>query len=80
VHQEPHENWELRQGDRFMRHLALYGAEGADVQTMSAGMHDMPTTKIRAHLRKLAKAENGPVGETEPGKYRRRPTGPGQPG
>jgi hypothetical protein len=80
VHQEPHENWELRQGDRIMRHLALYGAEGADVQTMSAGMHDMPTTKIRAHLRKLAKADNGPVEETEPGKYRRRPTGPGQPG
>jgi hypothetical protein len=60
VHQEPHENWELRQGDRIMRHLALYGAEGADVQTMSAGMHDMPTTKIRAHLRKRAKVDNGP--------------------
>lgn len=80
VRQEPRENWELRQGDRIMRHLALYGDEGIDVQTMSAGMHDMPSAKIRAHLRKLAKAEGGPVEEIETGKYRRRPTGPGQPG
>jgi hypothetical protein len=38
---------------------------------MSAGMHDMPTTKIRAHLRRLAK-DDGPVVELEPGKYARR--------
>ena len=37
VHQEPPENWELRQGDRIMRHLALY-PDGIDPQTMSAGM------------------------------------------
>lgn len=76
VRQEPPENWELRQGDRIMRHLALY-PDGTDAQTMSAGMHDLPTTKIRAHLRRLAK-DDGPVEETEPGTYRRRPTSPGQ--
>ena len=70
VHKEPRENWELRQGDRIMRHLALY-PDGIDAQTMSAGMHDMPTAKIRAHLRKLAKADSGPVEETDPGRYRR---------
>jgi hypothetical protein len=69
---EPPENWELRQGDRIMRHLALY-PDGIDAQTMSAGMHDLASTKIRAHLRKLAKADNGPVVEVETGKYRRRP-------
>lgn len=37
VHQEPPENWERRQGDRIMRHLALY-PDGIDPQTMSAGM------------------------------------------
>ena len=73
VIKEPQENWELRQGDRIMRHLALY-PDGIDVQTMSAGMHDLPATKIRAHLRKLAKADSGPVEETDPGRYRRRPT------
>jgi len=80
VKPEPGENWELKQGDRIMRMLAEYGAEGVDPQTMSAGMHDMPTTKIRSHLRRLAKADNSPVEEVETGKYRRRPTGPGQPG
>lgn len=79
VHQEPQENWDLKQGDRIMRMLALYGADGIDAQTMSAGMHDMPTAKIRAHLRRLMK-NDGPVAETEPGRYARRPTGPGQPG
>ncbi len=76
VRQEPPENWELRQGDRIMRHLALY-PDGTDAQTMSAGMHDLDSTKIRAHLRRLAK-NDGPVEETETGKYRRRPTSPGQ--
>jgi hypothetical protein len=75
---EPRENWELKQGDRIMRHLALYPG-GVDPATMSAGMHDMPTTKIRAHLRRLMK-DSGPVVEVEPGRYARRPTGPGQPG
>ncbi len=68
---EPKENWGLRQGDRIMRHLALYGDEGTDPQTMSAAMHDMPTAKIRAHLRRLLK--DGPVEEAEPGRYRLRP-------
>jgi hypothetical protein len=70
VHAEPRENWELKQGDRIMRHLALY-PEGVDPATMSAGMHDMPTAKIRAHLRRLLK-DDGPVVELEPGKYARR--------
>jgi hypothetical protein len=70
VKPEPRENWELRQGDRIMRHLALY-PEGADPATMSAGMHDMPTAKIRAHLRRLMK-DDGPVVELEPGTYARR--------
>ena len=73
VRKEPKENWELRQGERIMRHLALYGEAGTDPQTMSTGMHDMPSTKIRAHLRRLMK-DSGPVEETEPGRYRRRPT------
>ncbi len=73
---EPPENWELRQGDRIMRHLALY-PDGVDAQTMSAEMHDLPSTRIRAHLRRLAKGD-GPVEEVEPGIYRRRPTSPGQ--
>ena len=76
VRQEPRENWELRQGDRIMRHLALY-PDGTDAQTMAAGMHDLSSTKIRAHLRRLAK-DDGPVEEIETGKYRRRPTSPGQ--
>jgi hypothetical protein len=67
---EDRANWTLKQGDRIMRHLALYGAEGVDAQTMSAGMHDMPTTKIRAHLRRLMK-NDGPVVETEKGYARR---------
>jgi hypothetical protein len=57
-----------------MRHLSLY-PDGIDAQTMSAGMHDMPTAKIRAHLRRLMK-DNGPVEEIEKGKYARRPTEP----
>ena len=73
---EPPENWELRQGDRIMRHLALH-PEGVDPQTMSAEMHDLSSTKIRAHLRRLAK-DDGPVEEIETGKYRLRPTSPGQ--
>jgi hypothetical protein len=75
---EPEENWALHQGDRIMRHLVLY-PEGVDPATMSAGMHDLASTKIRAHLRRLIK-NDGPVVEVEPGKYARRPTGPGQPG
>jgi hypothetical protein len=78
VKPEPQENWSLKQGDRIMRHLALY-PDGIDAQTMSAGMHDLDSTKIRAHLRRLVK-NDGPVVEVEPGKYARRPTGPGQPG
>ncbi len=76
VRQEPPENWERRQGDRIMRHLALY-PDGVNAQTMAAGMHDLTSTKIRAHLRRLAK-NDGPFEEIETGKYRRRPTSPGQ--
>jgi hypothetical protein len=58
-----------------MRHLALYDAEGVDPQTMSAGMHDLDSTKIRAHLRRLMR-NDGPVAEVGKGKYARRPTEP----
>jgi len=76
VHQEPQENWQLKEGDRIMRHLALYGDEGTDAQTMAAGMHDLDSTKIRVHLRRLAK--NGPVVQVSNGVYARRPTEPGE--
>jgi hypothetical protein len=74
VKPEPQENWQLKQGDRIMRHLALY-PDGIDAQTMSAGMHDMPTTKIRAHLRRLMK-NDGPVVQVSDGVCARRPTEP----
>jgi len=68
---EPQENWTLKQGDRIMRHLALYGAEGVDAQTLSAGMHELATTAIRKHLRALAK-NSGPVVIVRTGIYARR--------
>jgi hypothetical protein len=68
---EPQENWQLHQGDRIMRHLARYGAEGVDPQTMSAGMHDLATTTIRKHLRRLMK-DSGPVVQVRTGVYARR--------
>ena len=70
VKQEPQENWQLQQGDRIMRHLALY-PEGVDPQTMSAGMHEVPTSKVRAHLRRMMKNE-GPVIQVRTGIYARR--------
>jgi hypothetical protein len=70
VLQEPQENWDLKQGDRIMRHLALY-PNGVDAQTMSAGMHDLSSTKIRTHLRRLIKG-GGPVAEPRQGVYARR--------
>ena len=76
VKAEPRENWQLKQGDRIMRHLALY-PEGIDAQTMSAGMHGLDSTKIRAHLRRLAK-NDGPVVQVSNGVYARRPTEPGE--
>jgi len=76
VKPEPQENWQLKQGDRIMRHLALY-PDGSDAQTMSAGMHDLDSTKIRAHLRRLAK-NDGPVVQVSNGVYARRPAEPGE--
>jgi len=67
---EPEANWALKEGDRIMRHLTLY-PEGVDAQTMSAGMHDLATNKIRTHLRRMAKAATSPVREVRTGIYTR---------
>jgi len=67
---EPESNRAFKQGDRIMRHLALY-PEGVDAQTLSAGLHNLSTSQVRAHLRRMCK-NSGPVREVRTGIYTRR--------
>jgi len=66
---EDRANWTLKQGDRIMRHLALY-PDGVDAQTMSAGMHELSASQIRGHLKRLMK-DGGPVVSADLGYARR---------
>jgi hypothetical protein len=69
---EPEENWTLTgKGDRIMRHLALY-PDGAPVQTIAAGLHEISAATVRGHLSKLAKVAGGPVEKVSNGVYKRR--------
>lgn len=68
---EPEDDRTLPRGERIIKHLARY-PDGADVQTLSAGMFALSSGVIRQHLSRLAKADNGPVVVVSKGVYKRR--------